>query len=237
MTKKAVSVNPFAFYGLPTLLYGTLLPAPDTVKGLEHVLRRVLDEGHELGVHGYDHVEWHDRLFQKGERFMKEQLEKATESYRRVARSSPDGFAAPGWQMTGECSTELKKLGYTYSSSTRGATPFIPECGDEPGIAEIPTTLPTLDELTLVVGSDQKKILAYFGDRLRSDALNVHTIHAELEGSSAVDLLMGIIGLLKERGARYTRLKDACAVSGALKKGSIAQRSIEGRPGTVACQI
>src|SRR6516164_3464374 len=47
-------------YGLPTLLYGTLLPGPDIGRRAGGVMRSVRDAGFEVGVHCYDHVRWQD---------------------------------------------------------------------------------------------------------------------------------------------------------------------------------
>ena len=49
-------------YGLRTLLYGTLLPAPLIVPRDPGIFRRVLSEGHEGGIHAWDHVTWQDKL-------------------------------------------------------------------------------------------------------------------------------------------------------------------------------
>ena len=49
-------------YGVRTLLYGTALPGPDIGRRAVSVLRRVRDEGHETGIHCWDHVKWHDYL-------------------------------------------------------------------------------------------------------------------------------------------------------------------------------
>src|SRR5512143_307464 len=45
-------------YGVRTLLYGTLLPGPDIGKRCADTMRRVRDEGFEVGIHAWDHVKW-----------------------------------------------------------------------------------------------------------------------------------------------------------------------------------
>ena len=49
-------------YGLKTMLYGTLLPGPPIAASAPELLLRITAAGHELGLHGYDHVLWQDRL-------------------------------------------------------------------------------------------------------------------------------------------------------------------------------
>jgi len=59
---KMLRTNAPSFYGWRTILYGTLLPGPQIARSFPDLLRRLADSGHEVGVHGYDHVYWHDRL-------------------------------------------------------------------------------------------------------------------------------------------------------------------------------
>src|SRR5882672_6461748 len=47
-------------YGLPTLLYGTLLPGPMIGRLSRVEMREVMHQGFEVGVHAYDHVKWQD---------------------------------------------------------------------------------------------------------------------------------------------------------------------------------
>src|SRR5262245_20202704 len=51
-----------SLYPLRTMLRGTLLPAIPIAASLPHRLREIRDAGHEIGIHGFDHVRWHDRL-------------------------------------------------------------------------------------------------------------------------------------------------------------------------------
>ena len=47
-------------YGIKTLLYGTLLPAPDIGRKCADIMRSVRDAGFETGIHCYDHIRWQD---------------------------------------------------------------------------------------------------------------------------------------------------------------------------------
>src|SRR5262249_18294427 len=61
LTKMIRSRAP-SLYGWRTMLYGTVLPAPRIGARTEEVLRAAARAGHETGVHGWDHVGWHDGL-------------------------------------------------------------------------------------------------------------------------------------------------------------------------------
>ena len=49
-------------YGIKTLMYGTLLPAPMIVPSAPDIFVRASDEGHDCGVHAWDHVYVQDEL-------------------------------------------------------------------------------------------------------------------------------------------------------------------------------
>ena len=49
-------------YGLKTLMYGTILPAPLIVPAAPEVFVRAVREGHDCGVHAWDHVLVQDEL-------------------------------------------------------------------------------------------------------------------------------------------------------------------------------
>src|SRR5690242_957538 len=49
-------------YGWRTVLYGTLLPGPQIARAFPDTLRALVRAGHEVAMHGYDHVYWQDHL-------------------------------------------------------------------------------------------------------------------------------------------------------------------------------
>jgi len=51
-----------SLYGWKTALYGTLLPAPMIALSFPDGVRRILDEGHEVQLHAWDHRCWQDDL-------------------------------------------------------------------------------------------------------------------------------------------------------------------------------
>src|SRR3954467_7814086 len=57
--KKMIRSNAMALYGPKTMLYGTLLPSPNIGEKLSREIHAVEEAGHEVGVHGWDHIRWH----------------------------------------------------------------------------------------------------------------------------------------------------------------------------------
>src|SRR5262249_33870879 len=95
---KMLKSNAVRLYGLRTALYGTLLPAPPIARSFPQLLRRIVAEGHELGVHGHDHVYWHDHAVSASEAEIEREVGAALAIFHEIMDAEPEGFAAPGWQ-------------------------------------------------------------------------------------------------------------------------------------------
>ena len=128
-----------------------------------------------------------------------------------------------------------------YSSDTRGAYPFFPRIdGRVYSTLEIPSTLPTLDELMGRPEYPDEEIVSHYLSLLHPDRLNVLTIHAELEGMGRRDLFRRFLCLCKEAGVEFVRLDEEA--SRLLKDKSLIPicdqtlAPIDGRSGVVACQ-
>jgi undecaprenyl phosphate-alpha-L-ara4FN deformylase len=235
--------NPLRIYGLRTLLSGTLLPPPIIGELAPERLQEVVDEGHELGLHGYDHVLWQDRLARLGEATIASEIQRAVAAYVKALKASPQSFAAPGWQANRASLAAQDRQGFLYCSDTRGAFPFMPTVhGQAYQTLQIPTTLPTLDELLGLDGLRGNRVNDRFLAQLRPDRLNVHTIHAEVEGRAQLDLFASLIRRLEGQGVVYVKLCDVAKTLlhqglDTIPRSSIQPRPIPGRAGEVACQV
>jgi peptidoglycan/xylan/chitin deacetylase (PgdA/CDA1 family) len=239
LTKMLRSRAP-SLYPLSTMLRGTLLPSVPIVASQPGRLREIAAAGHELGVHGFDHVRWHDALGRLSLEQVRDELGRATELFASVLGRRPDGFAAPGWQCTGASLRVVDELGYRYRSDTRGRHPYRP-CADGylSSIPEVPTTLPTLDEVIGVAGRTPAELASAFEAWIHPEELNVHTIHTEVEGGpylAQLDLLLSrVAGRLPVRtlGEVVAELPDVAS----LPVADVRPGTLPGRGGTVACQV
>lgn len=229
-----------SMYGLRTALSGTLLPARPIARAFPELIRELLRNGFEVGIHGYDHVRWQDRLDRLTAREVTLEIEQAAEVYRAITGVAPPSFAAPGWRTNDIAALALERLGLAYRSDTRGRAPYRCRVGDRVlETVEIPTTLPTLDE---VMGTPELAAAGsmprFYLDRIRDDALNVHTIHAETEGMSQLDAFAALLRALKERGARFVRLDEVASRldRAELPVSSIIRATLAGRAGWISAQ-
>ena len=232
---KAVSM-----YGTRTILSGTLLPSRPIALSFPGILRDLKARGFEVGVHGYDHVRWQDHLDAIGEAGVRNELEDAFEAYRAIFDEASKSFAAPGWRTNDAALIALDAMGLDYRSDTRGGAPY--RCFVEGRVLatpEIPTTLPTLDE---VMGrrdlSDDSAVREFYLGLCKPDALNVHTIHAETEGMGQLENFTALIRALKERGAKFVQLREvAWRLNRAeLPACEVVRTTLPGRAGWISAQ-
>jgi undecaprenyl phosphate-alpha-L-ara4FN deformylase len=179
-------------YGVITLLYGTVLPGPDIGRRCAAIMRKVRDEGFEVGIHTFDHVRWQDHVSSEGAAWTRRQMELACNRFRDIFGTDPKVHGAAGWQMNRHAYRLTQLLGFGYCSDTRGARPFVPVYQAELiACPQLPTTLPTLDELIgvngVTVDNVAQHVLELSRDPLPSG--HVFTLHAELEGLKLAPVL------------------------------------------------
>ena len=235
--RKMLKSNAVRLYGLRTALYGTLLPAPEIARSFPDVLRRTVAEGHELGIHGNDHVYWHDFALTLDERALAREIDAAIAAFEAIVGGFPAGFAAPGWQCGEAALAALERRPFTYQSSTRGDRPYRARCGDvQTRLPEIPTTLPTVDEL-LGQGIEGERLVEIYERSLPDAGLAVLTVHAEVEGGPYAAFFDRLLERLSGR-VRFRRLVEIAREIdvGALPVCDVVQGTRPGRAGTVSCQ-
>jgi undecaprenyl phosphate-alpha-L-ara4FN deformylase len=235
---KLVRTRALAVYGWRTLLSGTLLPAREVARSFPQTLRELLRAGHEVGVHGYDHARWQDRLPRLSPGEVNAELGRAVAVLTDILGTMPAGFAAPGWRCTATSLAAVDAAGFAYRSDTRGRAPFRPAAGGQIfRLPEIPTTLPTLDEIYGSVVRTPAALVEHWLGAVRPGTLNVLTVHAELEGGPHRDVLDLLLERLDGR-ARLVRLCDeASALAGErLPICDVSEGRLPGRAMPVALQ-
>jgi hypothetical protein len=78
----------------------------------------------------------------------------------------------------------------------------------------------------------------FYVERVRPDALNVHTVHAETEGMGQFDTFAALVRALKDRGAAFVRIVDIAARLDleALPRCPVIRTSLDGRAGWISAQ-
>jgi peptidoglycan/xylan/chitin deacetylase (PgdA/CDA1 family) len=229
-------------YGLATLLYGTLLPGPDIGRRCAAVMRAVRDAGFEVGIHSWDHVKWQDGVGKAGARWTERQMRLARERFEEIFGEPPRAHGAAGWQTNLHALRLTQRLGFDYCSDTRGSCPFIPVWRAEiVACPQLPTTLPTLDELIGTNGVTKKNVAEHMLDltRERHALGHVYTLHAELEGGKTLaPVFEAMLSGWKSQGYELVSLRALAETLDlkSLPRNEIAIGAVAGRSGSLAMQ-
>jgi undecaprenyl phosphate-alpha-L-ara4FN deformylase len=226
-------------YGIMTLLYGTLLPSPDIGKRCAGIMRMVKMAGFETGIHCYDHIRWQDHVANKDGEWTRRELQRAVDRYTEVFGEAPHAHAAAGWQMNRHALRLMQHLGFEYSSDTRGTHPFIPTVNSEIiACPQLPTTLPTLDELMNRDGITLENIAEHILKLTAqpSAAGHVYTLHAELEGGKWLPIFEQLLQGWQAQGYELVSMRQYLQGLdvAALPRHEVVMREVEGRVGTLA---
>jgi peptidoglycan/xylan/chitin deacetylase (PgdA/CDA1 family) len=252
-------------YGLPTLLYGTLLPAPDIARRAGASMRAVREAGHEVGVHCFDHTGWQDLLERRDAAWARRQMQLAVERFQEVFGTAPAVHGAAGWQMSEAALLAEETLGFRYASDTRGTAPFVPWLAGRRGrCPQLPTTLPTLDELLGVDGwtraNVHERLLQLTGSErsadspgtqpqgaqshgpqsrgLQSQGPHVFTLHAELEGMKLAPIFERLLAGWRAQGYALVSLQQVLESLDVERLPAVPIQAgrVPGRSGTLALQ-
>ena len=188
-------------YGLRTLMYGVLLPAPDIGRRAAEPMRDCKRAGHECGIHAWDHVRWHDNVRGRDGAWTRGQMALAWQRYGEVFGEPPATHGAAGWQMNDTALQQIDDWGLAWASDGRGTAPYRPTvAGKALGHVQLPTTLPTFDELVGAHGIDESNVHQAMLALTKTDSDQVFTLHAELEGGLFAPAFAQLLDGWREQG-------------------------------------
>ena len=228
-------------YGLRTLMYGTLLPGPDIGRRCTGELRAVRDAGFETGIHCWDHIRWQDFVARRNEQWTAHEMRAAAQRYTEVFGQAPRTHGAAGWQMNEHAYRLERELGLDYASDGRGTHPFLPTVrGERVGVPQLPTTLPTFDELIGLNGVTGEDVDRPLLELTREDPPfgHVFTLHAELEGGKLLPAFERLLAGWRKQGYRLASTRELfeCFDPTRLPQHEAVMGEIPGRSGTLALQ-
>jgi peptidoglycan/xylan/chitin deacetylase (PgdA/CDA1 family) len=209
--KKVSRTSVREHYGLKTLMYGTLLPGPDIGKRCADIMRQVRDAGFEVGIHCYDHVYWQDNVAHKDAAWTEREMQRACSRFESIFGTPAKTHGAAGWQMNLHALRQEQRLGFSYCSDSRGASPFMPVYRAEIiACPQLPTTLPTLDELIGVSGITVENVAQHLLGMTETPPPNghVYTLHAEMEGMKLSGVFEELLSGWRGQGYQLVSLEQ-----------------------------
>jgi len=238
---KVSRTSVLSHYGFATLFYGTLLPGPDIGRRCADVMRRVRDAHFEVGIHAWDHVKWQDGAPGADARWTERQMLLSRKRFEEIFGEPARAHGAAGWQTNLHALRLAQRLGFDYCSDTRGRCPFIPVWRAEiVACPQLPTTLPTLDELIGTDGLTAKNVAEHVLGltRERPAAGHVYTLHAELEGGKLAPAFEAMLAGWKSQGYDLVSMRTLAESLDlrSLPRNEIAFGSVAGRSGLLALQ-
>ncbi len=239
--KKVSRSSVVSIYGLRTLMNGVLLPGPHIGKRNEKIMRTVFEAGHEVGIHCFDHIKWQDGLAKMTPDQVDAEFNKARTEFQRIFGFNAKTAGAAGWQANAHSLSVYDQSRLDYASDARGSCPFFPRIGDVVyQTLQIPTNMPTLDELIGRPEYPTEALTDFYLNQLSDDRINTFTIHAEIEGMTYLPWLTDFLTQAKAQQISFIQVQDiaqkALANRHAIPICDLIQGTVDGRSGTMAVQ-
>jgi peptidoglycan/xylan/chitin deacetylase (PgdA/CDA1 family) len=177
----------------------------DFVKANKKILKRILDEGHELGIHGWKHRAWTRGL---DEINIEKHLSKSIKKYEKIFGEKPISFTSPGFNINEKVLGELKKQGIKFISDFQDNSPKY-----YGKIKNIPMTIlgerkTPIIEYLISIGKKDDEILEIIKNKIKQNNLSSFYIHDLFEARFKRNLLKEIFKFVKKNKIKDKRVID-----------------------------
>ena len=227
-----------SLYGWDILLKGTFFQGPLIGERLTEVIARVPNNGHEIGLHAWDHFHWQVHIDTMDRQTIRRSLEKGYDQLMRITGKPPICSAVPAWKCNNKVLLEKERLHFNYNSDCRGRSIFYPVIdGETLSQPQIPVTLPTYDEVIGHKGVSAENYNDYIFSLMQPEDLNVLTIHAEVEGISCAKMFDQFLKKARTKGISFVPLGSFLKENIPVGNSSIVPGKISGREGWISVQV
>ena len=187
-------------------------------------------------MHAWDHHRWQQRAASLNATALVSELEPGFILLGDILGRKPNTSAAAGWICTDEALEAKESFGFAFNSDCRGTSVFVPLADGKACAPQVPTTMPTYDELIgrdgVTDGNYNERLLSH----VRPQGLNVLTIHAEVEGIVCAALFDEFLQQCRTHGFEIVPLGKLSELFDCMEHDSLTFAPIKGRDGMVAWQ-
>ena len=238
---KMLRSNAASLYGWDILLRGTLWPGPEIGVRLGHVIRDTAADGHEVGLHAWDHHRWQMHMETMDDDAIRNDIRVGVERLTDILGEAPRCSAVAGWKADRRVLLQKNRFPFVYNSDCRGSGMFRPLIDGVECAPQVPVTLPTYDELIGGEGIDNHSYNAHLLQLIETNRqqglLNVLTVHAEVEGIVCAGLFDAFLTAAQQQGIRFVPLHQLLPGDiASLPAGSVVEAPLPGREGRVCWQ-
>lgn len=231
---KMLRTNAPSLYGWDILRCGVIGQGPLIGRECAAVIRRAAAEGHEAGLHAWDHHRW--QTADLDETAAAAEIDRGFACLAEILGVPPSCSAAPAWRATPATFAAKMRHPFAYNSDCRGSDCFLPTAEGKTFQPQVPVTLPTYDEMRGVNGVDDGNYNERLLELFRPEGLNVLCIHAEVEGVAKAAMFEEFLRSARERGVCFDRLDAVLAARQPLRTATVEKRSLPGREGWLCFQ-
>ncbi len=240
--KRIQRMNPLGMIKLfgPWYLARQVLGFPGSV-GISQprVLKRVAAEGHELGVHGFDHYWWAENVSTAERHALQGDMERAVAALKAASGVKASAWASPNWRCSAMSLKLVDEFNFPYGADSRGQGPFIADLdGYRARVPQLPISLPCLHEISDYLDTtDAARIRDEFLRHVRP-GYNVWCIHDYYEGLLRRQMFTEVVEALVRDGwtlvpiVVLARSVDVAA----LPVSRVTMARMPGGRGAVSCQ-
>lgn len=217
------------------------LPVSYIGKRCRDNLLAVANAGHDIGISSFTASDWQRGVAFQTADWIHSELTLACDAFSNLFGKVPHCFAARGWQINPSLFSEEEALGFEFASDVRGHHIFLPESqGVSSRCPQIPTTLPTLDELLAQdeINFDNLHQYLYAACQRIMPNGEVFSLSAEREGGKLLEVFERLLVMWKggqwevrSMGELFNSIADA-----PLKQHLVGWGTVDGRDEHVAMQ-
>ncbi len=162
----------------------------------EKILKRILEEGHELGLHGWKHRAWTRGLNKIN---IKEHIIKSKRKYEKIFQREPISFSAPGFNINNQVLEVLEENKILFLSDFPGEHPkFYKKINNIPMTILGENKIPIIEYLVSIIKSD-KEIIEIIKKEVSEKILISFYMHGLFEARFKLNLLEKIFKFIKEQ--------------------------------------